>query len=181
MGILWTQEAISLLHSGAMPLSVEAAQATAGKLVDDFREAFEEVESETRPKLRWWGGSSAEQGKPAVFVDLPVVGWHAHEAVTNVLVSGRKRWLLYPSNRSSIIQWERHKHQPKLYYTTDAFFEDIYPRVVDTENAPHECEQEVGDIIFVPELWPHLTMQLKAPTMGIAVFMLREGAVQMSA
>lgn len=82
---------------------------------------------------------------------------HAHQNAFNVLVHGRKRWYIQPPqqtvySRKPIIQW------------------------LQDNNIAHQrqhgkllsCEQQAGDIVFVPDDWGHGVINL-AESIGFAV------------
>ncbi len=88
--------------------------------------------------------------------------FHYHQQTWNALVAGRKRWLLHPPNAS--------------------FYSELHPlewlrrgRHLASGAQPLECEQRVGDVLFVPRLWGHGTVNLDE-TVGVAMpFSLRQG------
>ena len=89
--------------------------------------------------------------------------FHYHAQTWNALVAGRKRWLLYPPNASFYseihpLEWLRRR-----------------PHGHDADDAALECEQRAGDVLFVPRLWGHGTINF-GEAVGVAVpFALREG------
>ncbi|KAF4754376.1 hypothetical protein FOZ62_025267 [Perkinsus olseni] len=77
---------------------------------------------------------------------------HTHHAALNLLLCGRKRWLLLPSryafwsHEPSVSQW-------KAWQQLD--------HVIEIEQLP-------GDVIYVPEFWGHATLiEEDAPTVAI--------------
>jgi len=78
--------------------------------------------------------------------------FHAHEAAINVVVTGTKRWFLYPPAQAE--------------YTTKPIFEwlrDDYPHLA-PESRPIEMIQRAGDVVILPALWGHATV------VGVVVF-----------
>ena len=89
--------------------------------------------------------------------------FHYHAQTWNALVAGRKRWYLFPPNAS--FYSEQH---PSEWLSNGRKGPDGAP-------PPLECEQAVGDVLFVPHLWGHGTVNL-AETLGVAMpFALRVG------
>jgi oxalate decarboxylase/phosphoglucose isomerase-like protein (cupin superfamily) len=80
---------------------------------------------------------------------------HIHQAAWNAQLFGRKRWFLMPPSAA--------------YYTTIPAREwlvDFYPRD-SVDYGMLECTQESGDVVFVPPMWGHATLNL-AESIGIA-------------
>ena len=92
--------------------------------------------------------------------------FHYHQQTWNALVAGRKKWQLVPPNAS--------------------FYSELHPKewlrrtggdgAGETRGgAALECEQRAGDVLFVPALWGHLTLNL-GESVGVATpFTLRNG------
>eukprot|EP00041_Stephanoeca_diplocostata_P031362 m.976002 g.976002 ORF g.976002 m.976002 type:complete len:795 (+) comp23943_c0_seq13:178-2562(+) len=75
---------------------------------------------------------------------------HYHRAAYNVLVAGRKKWVLLPP-RSAVYS----KRHPKDFFAKDV------PKM-EANGAPvHRCIQEAGDVVFVPAMWGHATLNLE--------------------
>ena len=82
--------------------------------------------------------------------------FHYHAQTWNALVAGAKRWLLYAPNAS--------------------FYSELHPREWHRRGKPvpagaeeevRLCEQRAGDVLFVPHLWGHGTLNL-GETLGVA-------------
>ena len=79
----------------------------------------------------------------------------------NALVAGRKLWMLYPPDA--------------------AFYSELHPlewlrrgSSRGALNPPLKCEQRAGDVLFVPRLWTHGTINF-GETVGVATpFSLRD-------
>ncbi|KAF0684501.1 Aste57867_23500 [Aphanomyces stellatus] len=106
-----------------------------------------------RPDFRWLVIGPPRSGAP----------WHIDPVKTsawNALISGRKRWAMYPPGRcppgvpliddetaspgQSSLDWYLH----------------VYPTLADADK-PIEVVQEPGDVIFVPSGWWHLVLNLE--------------------
>ena len=89
--------------------------------------------------------------------------FHYHAQTWNALVAGRKRWILYPPNAS--------------------FYSEMHPREWLRENPEPalagspalECEQRTGDVLFVPHLWGHGTVNIGESVGAAFPFALRHG------
>ena len=77
---------------------------------------------------------------------------HWHTASWNAVLRGRKRWLLWPPERASYAQLH-------VAISVDA------ARAAGGE--PLVCEQREGDVLIVPPLWGHATINL-VPSLGFA-------------
>ena len=110
-----------------------------------------------------WSATLAPQS-PALYVGGNGSGnpFHYHQQTWNALVAGRKRWLLYAPR--------------------DAFYSELHPlewlrRGSDAHVGSRalECEQAAGDVLFLPRLWGHATINV-GEVVGVATpFALREG------
>ena len=77
---------------------------------------------------------------------------HWHAGSWNALLRGRKKWLLWPPERASYA----HSH-----VATSA------EAAVAAGGEPLVCEQRAGEVILVPPLWGHATIN-QAPALGFA-------------
>ncbi|KAL5013202.1 hypothetical protein ScPMuIL_007472 [Solemya velum] len=88
------------------------------------------------------------------------VAFHSHGDGWNAVVYGKKRWFIYP----------REKTPPggvPAGYSQKDWIRKIYPTLSDDEK-PLECIQEAGDILYLPEGFYHATINL-ADTLGISI------------
>ena len=79
--------------------------------------------------------------------------WHYHTTAINTLAYGRKRWFLTPPELSQ--------------YSTQhpaAWFEQEYAQA---DAKPLECIQEAGDLLVVPSMWGHATINIET-SIGMA-------------
>ena len=88
---------------------------------------------------------------------------HYHKDAWNVAVYGRKRWFLWPPTRggySSLpaAEWARQLLQDSA---------DGGNRTRSVHAQPIELTQEAGDMLFVPHMWAHATVNL-SPVVGLA-------------
>ena len=78
-------------------------------------------------------------------------------------VAGRKRWTLHPPNATFYSELHPRRWLGKAARHTDA------------SGGALQCEQRPGDVLFVPKLWGHCTINL-GETVGVATpFSLRGG------
>mmetsp|Transcript_93933 Transcript_93933/g.176548 ORF Transcript_93933/g.176548 Transcript_93933/m.176548 type:complete len:481 (+) Transcript_93933:69-1511(+) len=80
------------------------------------------------------------------------VGFHRHSATLQMLAHGYKRWFFYPPEKSP--PGGDHGGWP-VYDWTDS----VYPKL-EADLKPIECIQKPDDLIWVPELWFHATLNL---------------------
>ena len=84
---------------------------------------------------------------------------HYHADAWNALAHGRKRWFLYPPDDAL------YTSQPSYVFLEGGGMDDALAR----EGAlrPLECVQEAGDVMFVPDFWGHMILNLRE-SVGIA-------------
>ncbi|RHZ76460.1 hypothetical protein Glove_197g80 [Diversispora epigaea] len=132
-----------------------------------FQEDFFEVLADKRPPYRWIIIGPARSG----------ASWHVDPTGTsawNTLLSGRKRWALYPPHifpPGLTISRHHHGHHQVLLYneenyekysTTSLFwYLEVYPQLLLDSNLPLEIIQEPGQTIFVPSGWWHMVLNLE--------------------
>ncbi|RKP27182.1 hypothetical protein SYNPS1DRAFT_27151 [Syncephalis pseudoplumigaleata] len=111
------------------------------------------LDSPHRPPYRWFVMGPARSG----------ASWHVDPSGTsawNTLLSGRKRWALYPNHvvppGVTVVDAQRLVSRSP---TSLAWYQDIYP-TLPPEQRPLECIQEAGQTIFVPGGWWHMVLNL---------------------
>ncbi|CAJ1458036.1 unnamed protein product [Effrenium voratum] len=78
---------------------------------------------------------------------------HFHQDAVNLLLCGRKRWWLLPPSGSAM---------SRLHPL------DVLTHEADCFNHARVLEQEVGDVVYVPDMWGHAVLNLEANTLCIA-------------
>lgn len=80
------------------------------------------------------------------------VSFHKHADAWNAVVFGKKRWFIYPPEKSP-------PGGIPLGFTILEWFNSIYPKL-DESNRPLECIQEAGEIFYLPESFYHGTINI---------------------
>lgn len=129
---------------------------------------FELVGEKRRPPYRWFLVGPERSGTTIHIDPLGTSAW-------NTLISGRKRWILFPPGLAKRFVKGIEMIQKGEDDEAVNYFMDIYPRmkekylkVSNTMNIPleyrglfaYECIQEPGDTIFVPSGWWHTVLNL---------------------
>ena len=81
---------------------------------------------------------------------------HFHGAAYNLLVHGRKRWLLTPPGHSTFSMLPARK-----------WLSTRLPQLRARNASVFECEQHAGDMLVLPDLWGHLTINMEI-SVGVA-------------
>jgi hypothetical protein len=84
----------------------------------------------------------------------------------NVLAHGTKRWALWPPHEATYAKepaadrWHRLHRHIEGSSSSSSSSEEAAARGGGAEDpiAPLECVQEAGDVLFVPTLWGHATL-----------------------
>eukprot|EP01116_Phalansterium_solitarium_P015835 TRINITY_DN353_c1_g1_i11.p3 TRINITY_DN353_c1_g1~~TRINITY_DN353_c1_g1_i11.p3 ORF type:complete len:247 (+),score=73.78 TRINITY_DN353_c1_g1_i11:603-1343(+) len=121
---------------------------------------FELLSAEDRPDWRWFLVGPARSGSALHQDPHRTSAW-------NALLTGRKRWVLYPPDvippgvDETLIDSE-------YYAAPDAlrWFLEYYPRLP-PEQRPLEIIQHAGETIFVPSGWWHAVLNLDAINVAI--------------
>ncbi|GAM26611.1 hypothetical protein SAMD00019534_097860 [Acytostelium subglobosum LB1] len=119
-----------------------------------FPEDLFQYQGEKRPHYRWIVIGPPRSGAP----------WHIDPAGTsawNSLVSGRKRWLMYPPSINPI-GVELEDIVEKFYGSPGSllWLLEVYP-YLPPDQRPIECIQNPGETIFVPGGWWHMVLNLE--------------------
>ncbi|CAN6479936.1 unnamed protein product [Victoria cruziana] len=118
---------------------------------------FEVLEKDKRPPFRWLVIGPERSG----------ASWHVDPALTsawNTLLSGRKRWALYPPGRvPSGVTVHVNEEDGDVNIETPSSLQwwlEFYPLLPEHEK-PLECTQLPGETIFVPSGWWHCVLNLE--------------------
>ncbi|XP_045141796.1 jmjC domain-containing protein 8 isoform X2 [Echinops telfairi] len=79
------------------------------------------------------------------------VPFHWHGPGFSEVIYGRKRWFLYPPEKTP----EFHPNK-----TTLAWLQDTYPALAPS-NRPLECTIQAGEALYFPDRWWHATLNLE--------------------
>ena len=93
--------------------------------------------------------------------------WHGH--AWNWLVHGRKRWFLWPPEHAIYTQRhvletlgeQKEQQQPRAMEQQGRTKGHRPPGPQTTPSAALVCEQQAGEVLVVPELWGHATVNLQ--------------------
>ncbi|KAF3781067.1 F-box protein [Nymphaea thermarum] len=121
---------------------------------EDF---FDVLEEDKRPPFRWLVVGPERSG----------ASWHVDPALTsawNTLLSGRKRWALYPPGRVPLgVTVHVNEEDGDVNIETPSSLQwwlEFYPLLAEHEK-PLECTQLPGETIFVPSGWWHCVLNLE--------------------
>ncbi|KAI4307418.1 hypothetical protein L6164_030610 [Bauhinia variegata] len=118
---------------------------------------FDVLDTDKRPSYRWLIIGPERSG----------ASWHVDPALTsawNTLLSGRKRWALYPPGKVPLgVTVHVNEEDGDVNIDTPSSLQwwlDFYPLLAD-ENKPVECTQLPGETIYVPSGWWHCVLNLE--------------------
>ncbi|KAN0009004.1 hypothetical protein ACTFIU_008894 [Dictyostelium citrinum] len=119
-----------------------------------FPEDLFKYNGDERPHFRWIVIGPERSG----------ASWHIDPAGTsawNSLISGRKRWLMYPPNFTPYTV-ESDDVVDKIYGSPPSllWLLEVYP-YIPPDYRPIECIQEPGETIFVPGGWWHMVLNME--------------------
>ncbi|XP_024388879.1 lysine-specific demethylase JMJ21 isoform X3 [Physcomitrium patens] len=114
------------------------------------------LDKSVRPPFRWLVAGPARSG----------ASWHVDPALTsawNTLLSGRKRWALYPPGRvppAVVVHVDLDDGSVNFDGPTSLqWWLEVYPTLRD-EDKPLECTQLPGETISVPSGWWHCVLNI---------------------
>ncbi|KAF6170322.1 hypothetical protein GIB67_043012 [Kingdonia uniflora] len=133
-------------------------------LLDDYcvpqlfqEDYFDVLDMDQRPPFRWLIIGPERSG----------ASWHVDPVLTsawNTLLSGRKRWALYPPGRVPLgvtVHVNEEDGDVNVESPTSLqWWLDIYPLLSD-QDKPIECTQLPGETIYVPSGWWHCVLNLE--------------------
>ncbi|AES73073.2 putative transcription factor & chromatin remodeling &Metalloenzymes JmjC family [Medicago truncatula] len=118
---------------------------------------FDILDTDKRPSYRWLIIGPQRSG----------ASWHVDPALTsawNTLLSGRKRWALYPPGKVPLgVTVHVNEEDGDVSIETPSSLQwwlDFYPLLAD-EDKPIECTQLPGETIYVPSGWWHCILNLE--------------------
>ncbi|KAK4274126.1 hypothetical protein QN277_017404 [Acacia crassicarpa] len=118
---------------------------------------FDILNEDKRPPYRWLIIGPERSG----------ASWHVDPALTsawNTLLSGRKRWALYPPGKVPLgVTVHVNEDDGDVNIETPSSLQwwlDFYPLLAD-EDKPIECTQLPGETIYVPSGWWHCVLNLE--------------------
>eukprot|EP01087_Luapelamoeba_hula_P020468 TRINITY_DN698_c0_g1_i3.p1 TRINITY_DN698_c0_g1~~TRINITY_DN698_c0_g1_i3.p1 ORF type:complete len:697 (-),score=118.00 TRINITY_DN698_c0_g1_i3:17-2107(-) len=125
-----------------------------------FTEDFLPLLGEKRPSYRWVVIGSQRSGSAFHLDPFKTSAW-------NALLSGRKRWALYPPGiYPPGLDWDQDDNGKWDYTGEDPvkWYLHHYPAASTNPNIylrPIECIQEAGDLIYVPSNWWHAVFNIE--------------------
>ncbi|KAL8030270.1 hypothetical protein ABFX02_14G275400 [Erythranthe guttata] len=118
---------------------------------------FDVLDIDQRPPFRWLIIGPERSG----------ASWHVDPGLTsawNTLLSGRKRWALYPPGRVPLgVTVHVNEDDGDVNIETPSSLQwwlDFYPLLAD-HDKPIECTQLPGETIYVPSGWWHCVLNLE--------------------
>jgi len=117
---------------------------------------FSVLDKKKRPPYRWLVIAPRRSGLEFHLDQNRTSTWSA-------LVSGRKRWILFPPNAVPPgVDYEYDSEGEDDCYSPDPlrWFTDNYPRLQEKAQCV-ECIQGPGEIIFIPSGWWHMQLNLE--------------------
>jgi hypothetical protein len=99
--------------------------------------------------------------------DLQGLTFHRHNAAWNTVVFGAKRWILYDgarfeNNITRLKRMTRDVENP-VQPTGPLWIKTLYhknERLEEIRNYGHDCIQHAGDLIYVPDQWAHMVVNI---------------------
>ena len=95
--------------------------------------------------------------------DLQGLTFHHHREAWNIVIFGKKRWILWDHARwkdNTTIQWRTTRDYVRHTHVTGAeWIRRLYPepeREYEIRNFGHDCIQHAGQMMFIPHRWMHM-------------------------
>lgn len=99
--------------------------------------------------------------------DLQGLTFHHHREAWNVVIFGKKRWILWDHARwknNSTIQWRTTRDWANEAHVTGAeWIRRLYPepeRKYEIRTYGHDCIVHAGEMMFVPHRWMHMVVNI---------------------
>ena len=99
--------------------------------------------------------------------DLQGLTFHHHREAWNVVIFGKKRWILWDHARwknNNTIQWRTTRDWANEAHVTGAeWIRRLYPepeRKYEIRTYGHDCIQHEGEMMFVPHRWMHMVVNI---------------------
>ena len=176
----------SIVYGGGtatMPMKLTTFLASMRKPSDVMPDAFTfdvtvldtipELAKDYRVPLMFKSWDNAEQQQSKVTWHMLSLGssrtglpFHSHGKTWLALLHGSKRWLVYPPGFNAPAEAQARFNPLKPVH---AWLEDVYPSLRDLPVAgsssaaasrPIECIQRPGDIVYLPDGWAHMTVNV---------------------
>ncbi|KAL7467087.1 hypothetical protein ACHAXS_007352 [Conticribra weissflogii] len=103
----------------------------------------------------------------SIGADLQGFGFHHHREAWNVVIFGSKRWILWDFDRwnQNVTRQRRlvRDWDTKELLTGAEWIRQLYPhpeRKEEIRNYGHDCVQRAGEMMFVPERWMHMVVNI---------------------
>ena len=121
------------------------------------------IRSKSDPRLRWKDHLAISIGS-----DLQGLTFHNHPEAWNIVIFGKKRWILWDHARwkdNATLQdrTTRDWANDDLHVTGAEWIRRLYPdtdRQYEIRNFGHDCIQHAGQMMFIPHKWMHMVVNI---------------------
>lgn len=121
------------------------------------------IRSKSDPRLRWKDHLAISIGS-----DLQGLTFHNHPEAWNIVIFGKKRWILWDHARwkdNTTLQdrTTRDWAHDDLHVTSAEWIRRLYPdadRQYEIRNHGHDCIQHAGQMMFIPSKWMHMVVNI---------------------
>ena len=103
----------------------------------------------------------------SIGADLQGFVFHAHREAWNVVVHGSKRWILWDhdrwKNNSEIQKFMTRDPATNILLRSHEWIRTLYPhpeRMEEIRTYGHDCVQRAGDMLYIPEKWLHMVVNI---------------------